>query len=267
VKFSFTRRRDRAREEALAWLARLKRGLRESEGPQLLQWLERASHRALIAKAAAEWHGPEVLAVLSEIFPIDPQILQPRRRRSPATMAAAVAAGACLAALPILIANRHMPGLLTRGVKGDSLMESVGEVYATNPGTTRRVALGDGTHVVLNAGTRIAVAYSEHLRAVLVARGEASFEVATEPHRPFHVHAGGRDFEAKSAVFDVRVVAPNRMDLMVVAGTVTVFPGAMPADPTLVGPLQSLEIAPDAQSGHALSEQDVRRQLAWRPGT
>jgi transmembrane sensor len=267
MRFSLTTRRDRAREEALAWLARLKRGLRESEGPQLLEWLRRPSHRALIAKAAAEWHGPEVLAVLSEIFPIDPQVLQPRARRSPATMIAAVLAGACLAALPLFVANRHMPGILTRWSKGDSLMESVGDVYATTPGATRRVALGDGTRVVLNAGTRIAVAYSEHLRAVLVARGEASFEVASEPHRPFHVHAAGRDFEARSAVFDVRLAAPDRMDLMVIEGTVTVFPSAGAADPTLVGPLQTLEIEPDTQSGHALSEQEVRRELAWHRGT
>jgi transmembrane sensor len=129
------------------------------------------------------------------------------------------------------------------------------------------VALGDGTQVVLNAGSRIAVAYSEHLRAVLVSRGEASFEVASEPHRPFHVHAAGRDFEARSAVFDIRLAAPDRMDLTVIAGSVIVFPTSAPANPTLVGPLQTLEIEPDTESGHALSDEDARQRLAWRRGT
>jgi hypothetical protein len=70
--------------EALAWLARLKRGLRESEGPRLLEWLRRAAHRKHIARMAAEWHDPEILAALGEMFPIDPAILEPPPpRRSP----------------------------------------------------------------------------------------------------------------------------------------------------------------------------------------
>lgn len=70
--------------EALAWLARLKRGLRDSEGPRLVEWLGRAAHRKRIARMAAEWHESEILAALGEMFPIDPAILEPRPpRRSP----------------------------------------------------------------------------------------------------------------------------------------------------------------------------------------
>jgi hypothetical protein len=59
-----------------------------------LEWLRRASHRKRIARIAAEWHDPEILAALGEMFPIDPAILKPPPpRRSPLvslTMALAV---------------------------------------------------------------------------------------------------------------------------------------------------------------------------------
>jgi transmembrane sensor len=264
----FTIRR-RAREEALAWLARMKRGLRPAEGPQLIAWLRRRSHRRLIAKAAAEWHGPEVLAVLSQIFPIDPASLEPRRGRHPAT---AVAIFACIMVLPTgfflllhaLGLGRHLDGW-----------------YTTTPNAIQRLSLEDGTRVALNRGTGINVLFMEHIRSVLVARGEAIFEVANSPYRPFSVHAAGRVFETDSATFDIRIAAPDRLTLTVLAGTVTAFPAQRSQrddgpereiDPlmyksVLIQPLQMLTIEPDEEFGQALTEKDVRSRLSWQGGT
>jgi transmembrane sensor len=251
-------------------LARLKRGLRQDEGPELLAWLRRRSHRRLIAKAAAEWHGPEVLAVLSEIFPIDPASLEPRRGRHPATAAAIFA---CIALSPVaLVLVLHMLGV------GGHLEDQ----YATTADATRRLSLQDGTRVALNRGTGISVMFWEHLRIVFVARGEVIFTVASEPHRPFHVRAGGRDFETMSGTFDVRLAAPDRLTITVLEGTVTVSPPPMrkrpdgtyeyPLDstfsqPILLEPLQMLAIEPDEESGRQLTEQDVRSSLSWQGGT
>ena len=262
--------RHRAREEALAWLARLKRGLRPDEGPQLITWLRRRSHRRLIAKAAVEWHGPEVLAVLSQIFPIDPASLEPRRGRHPAT---AVAIFACIAAFPVAFVF----ALHELGVGGH-----LEDWYTTTPDATRQVSLQDGTRVALNRGTGFSAMFWEHIRLVFVVRGEAIFTVAREPHRPFHVRAAGRDFETMSGTFDVRLVAPDRMTITVLEGTVTVSPPPMrkrpdgtyeyplgPAfsRPILLEPLQMLAIEPEEESGRQLTEQDVRSSLAWQGGT
>ena len=101
--FGLARPRER-RLEALAWLARLKRGLREGEGPRLLEWLRPASHRKRIARMAAEWHEPEILAALGEIFPIDPEILKPPRPgRSPLVSAAIALSMPCAVLLFILV--------------------------------------------------------------------------------------------------------------------------------------------------------------------
>lgn len=237
------------------WLARLKRGLRQNEGRELLTWLERRAHRSAIAKAAVEFHGPEVLAVLSEIFPIPPAVLEPPRRTRPALVAAAAIAGACvLLGAPLAI-------LMASAVHRD--------VYTTAPAATTRLTLKDGTLVKLNRGTQISVVYAARARSVLIARGEALFRVTSAPNRPFYLHAAGRNFEASSATFDVRFDTPQTLSLTVLEGRVTAFPRPRPTghqQPVLIEPLQMLVIDHDAESGQALSEQDVRLRLAWQRG-
>ena len=59
------RRRDRMREDAFAWLARLRRGLRADEGSELLQWLKRRSHRSCIARTAAPMSIHRSISILA----------------------------------------------------------------------------------------------------------------------------------------------------------------------------------------------------------
>lgn len=268
MRFFFGKRRKRVREEALVWLARLKRGLRRGEGPELLAWLGRRSHRTAIAKAAVEWHGPEVLAVLSELFPIPPAVLEPRRGARPAGLTAAAFAGACITlGVPIAL-------LVAAGVHHS--------VYTTAIQATRRVTLEDGTRVALNGATEINVSYASHARSVVVARGEALFTVRSEPGRPFYLHVAGRNFEITEATFDVRFAAPDRLSLTVVRGTVALLP--MPfvkprgggnqrvfdskvSQTILLEPLQMLVIVHGEESGQALTEDDVRSRLSWQRGT
>jgi len=268
MRFPLGNRR-RAREEALAWLARLKRGLRQDEGPMLLSWLKRRSHRKLIAKTAVEWHGPEVLAVLSELFPIDPANLEPRRGTHPAIMAAAAIVSVCITMIPFEL------GLL----RHFGLLHQKDPWITSTPEATKRLTLEDGTRVALNRGTQINAIIEEHIRNVFVARGEALFTVASDPYRTFDVRAAGRDFETKSATFDVNLTGPNRLSVVVLTGTVTVFPPAprkrpdgsfeytldpMMYKPILLEPLQMLIIDPDEESGRQLTEQDVRSRLSWQ---
>lgn len=238
------------------WLARLKRGLRHGEGPELLAWLERRSHRIAIATAAVEWHGPEVLAVLSEIFPIPAAIVAPRRGPRPALLTAVAFAGACItlgAPIAILLmarVDRH--------------------VYATAPQATRQLILEDGSHIALNRGTQIDVTYAAHARSVWVTRGEVLFKVVSERDNPFYIHAAGRNFVTSAATFDVRSASPTRVSLTVLEGAVTVLPRprpGIPDPPLLLRPLQMLVIENDEQSGQTITERDLRSQLSWQSGT
>jgi transmembrane sensor len=257
----------RVREEALMWLARLKRGLRQHEGPELLTWLKRRSHRLAIANAAVEWHGPEVLAVLSEIFPIPPAVLEPRGRPHLAFLAVAAIVGGGVTIIPTAI-------FLWVGMHG--------QVYSSAPAATKLVALEDGTRVELNHGTEITVVYAAQARSVVVARGEALFKVTRQPNRPFYVHAAGRNFETASATFDVRLADPNTLNLTVLEGAVTVLPppflrppegdntqvfDSRVNQPILLEPLQMLVIEQGQEFGQMLSPHEVRSRLAWQSGT
>jgi transmembrane sensor len=255
----FGKRRRCTREEALVWLARLKRGLRQSEGPELLAWLKRRSRRRAIAKAAVEWHGPEVLAVLSEIFPIPPSILE--RRPRPILLAAGAFVAACMTVLiPTGI-------VLWTGVHS--------RVYAAADEATQRLALEDGTRVALNRGTKINVIYAVHATSVSLRQGEALFNVASAPDHPFYVHAVGQNFETSSATFDVRLASPDMLSITVLDGSVTVLASPLTHcnervfdskvfQSMLLKPLQRLVLESDEQSCQTLTEQDVRARLSWR---
>ena len=75
--------------------------------------------------------------------------------------------------------------------------------HATALGEQRTVALADGSTVRLNTQTVIEVAYSDAARRVLLHDGQASFDVAADPDRPFTVVAGEGVVTAVGTAFDV----------------------------------------------------------------
>ncbi|WP_425259071.1 FecR family protein [Rubrivivax sp. RP6-9] len=77
-------------------------------------------------------------------------------------------------------------------------------VYTTGVGEQQIVMLDDGTRMTLNTDTRVRVDLGSRQRAVAITSGEALFEVAKDPLRPFVVHAGGSEVVAIGTVFAVR---------------------------------------------------------------
>jgi transmembrane sensor len=74
---------------------------------------------------------------------------------------------------------------------------------ATAVGEQRMLTLPDGTQIVLNTNSRIKVHYSEGARNVELLRGEALFDVAKSPNRPFRVIVGDRQVNALGTSFTV----------------------------------------------------------------
>ncbi len=77
------------------------------------------------------------------------------------------------------------------------------QIYATNIGEQSTVLLSDGTSVKLNTDTRIKLNYTPEFRAVELINGEAIFDVAKDPTRPFKVNAGQTVAEALGTSFNV----------------------------------------------------------------
>jgi len=82
------------------------------------------------------------------------------------------------------------------------------ETYATAVGEVRNVTLADGSALVLNGATRLAVTFSRDARDIDIEAGEFFVTVGKDPAgkdgaRPFRVHAGGRVIEDIGTAFDV----------------------------------------------------------------
>jgi transmembrane sensor len=265
---------DKLNEEVARWLALLERGLRGNEGEPLREWLENKANRTAILHAARLWHGPEILAVLSGLVPqAELVVRKPQFRRrfnrilgwTTLTVVAVVGVGA-------------MTGFVKMPFDDARLHRDTG-IYATAIGERRQITLLDNTVVTLNTGSRMSVDVSAGGREVYLMSGEASFDVAGDPGRPFIVNAGMRRFEASGTRFNVRVISPKLTELTVTEGTVKVMnaPPRLPETPaqrratllygeTTLQPFQTAQVSPGFQSVSQLDESDVEARLAWQRG-
>jgi transmembrane sensor len=88
-------------------------------------------------------------------------------------------------------------------------------------GGLRTVSLPDGSTVRLNHDSEMTVAFSDRMRSVVLANGEAHFEVTPDAKRPFVVSAGGVSVRAVGTAFLVRH-AEAEVEVLVTAGVVDV---------------------------------------------
>jgi transmembrane sensor len=79
----------------------------------------------------------------------------------------------------------------------------LGADYVTEPGTVRTVALADGSQVVLDSDTAIAVHFTSRKRAVRLIGGRALFAVAADRDHPFVVEAANGSATALGTRFIV----------------------------------------------------------------
>lgn len=75
--------------------------------------------------------------------------------------------------------------------------------YATGVGEQREVALADGSRVRLNTNSRIAVTLAGDARRISLDRGEAFFDVAKDPQRPFIVTVADQEVRVVGTAFNI----------------------------------------------------------------
>jgi transmembrane sensor len=117
--------------------------------------------------------------------------------------------------------------------------------------------LADGSVLHLNSDSAAVVRYDAATRRVELQRGQAMFQVAPDPARPFRVAVGTTEVVAVGTAFDIH----RRTDgatLVVLEGRVAVRRGGQPDVPVSAG--QGLDLAtPGARAAPA----DLRRAGAW----
>ena len=237
-----------ARAEAAAWIVRL-------HGPHRSAELEAGFRKWLAAdpengrqfeRVTEAWDAGSTLPVAGL-----PRVHHPRAARPSRSWA--------LAAMILLVF-----GIAAWGVNDFWLNPS----YGTGIGEQRLVRLDDGSRMAMNSDTRIRVTCCEFERRVRLERGEAYFEVARDPARPFIVVAGEHQVTALGTAFVVRHDA-SRTAVTLVEGKVGIRQqqGASPAAeiPVIVlSPGQRLTFTGGATP--QLDQPRIEAVTAWRRG-
>jgi transmembrane sensor len=133
---------------------------------------------------------------------------------------------------------------------------------ATEVGERRILTLEDGTQVYLNTATRLVVNYGTERRHVRLESGEALFEVAKRPDRPFVVSAGERDITALGTAFLVRR-DEERVSVTLVEGKVAVSGASDSA--TVLSPGERLTYPRFAQAPK-VDRPELDKLTAWQNG-
>lgn len=241
-------------ETAARWIVRREEpGWSDDEQIALDDWLARdVAHKAAFWRLEHGWREADRIAAIGDATPTPVPARAPLARRilaAAASLALAVGLGA------LLIPDRREP-------------QPVAAVAAqTDVGGRRLLGLEDGSRVELNTASRLRTVLADRRREVWLDRGEAYFEVAHDPARPFTVHAGTSRVTVLGTKFAVRRDA-GRVTVSVAEGRVRVedtAPGA--ASRATIITAGDVAIMRDAVMLVApRSEERVEDGLAWRDG-
>ena len=236
-------------EAASRWAAALDRGLDASEQAELSAWLQDdPRHRGALLRAQAALSLLDRGRALSGIEQgAQDEAPLPSRRRwwrlGGAAVAAALVAGVGIGLWP------------DRAARIDT---ALGEI--------RRMPLADGSVAVVNSGTALRVAFTPARRNVELASGEAWFQVAHNPKRPFVVASGPVRVQAVGTAFDVRRQG-DAARVVVTKGVVRIWTegsGVAPIDVS-AGHAATID-ASERVAVRTVSAQTSDQQLAWRDG-
>jgi transmembrane sensor len=251
--------------QAARWVVRVQAGQPSlDEQRELDAWLDADSrHRGAYVRARAQWIDLDRLAALHG--PVSPVATQDdgRARLSRREL---IAAG--VAAIAVI-----------GGGGSWVLLKDGGTHYASGIGEIRRIALEDGSTLLLNTASEVAVRFSEHRRSLQLIRGEALFEVTHDAQRPFLVHVNDIVVRAVGTQFAVRLEAAQ-VDVTVTEGIVelagtAVMPGPAQSGPASSG-LKPMRLAANqraviqpatAPRVEPIAPAESDRRFAWRTGS
>lgn len=234
--------RAKAAEEAALWNARLQGdAVTPEDRAAFADWLQADPvHQEAFASASDIWSLlPEAVSVTSASRP---KTHKPLGR----PLMQGLALAACL--------------LLSLGI-GWSFMKSQPVVYETGRGERQVVVLKDGTEVTLNTDSLLTVSYSGKARQAVLERGEAYFDVSSDPERPFTVSAGEDSVRVLGTSFVVRH-EPQAFSVTLVEGRLEVN---SPDQPSVVLAAGERAVRADGQ-GFKVDQPQVQAVTAWQKG-
>lgn len=186
-------------QEAAAWAIRLSaEDAGEADWLAFLAWVDAASpgeadlRRAAFDRAQSVWLALDGAAPRT---PFRPAAVRATRARVWAPLAAAAVLTAVLAVWTLL-----RPGGTT---PTPPAARAPAIAYVTAVGQSRAIRLADGSRIDMDGDTALSVRLGAADRRVALARGEASFDVAHLPGRPFTVDLGVAQVRVIGTAFDI----------------------------------------------------------------
>lgn len=298
--------RDRAsiKEEAGAWIVKMDQGpLSPEQTAELQQWIAKSDfHRNYLHQLAHNWDSMGILQELAELFPIQ---LTAATSANPTVMPAQAGISnpqppTIKTWLQNLITQLKQPKawaptLATFALIAILINTQQPNHFETDIGQQASYQLADGTHITLNTNSELKVDYSQDRRRIYLLRGEAHFDVAKNPQRPFMVYAGEGMVWAVGTAFNVRYlnagtlegtlagsVIPDRIDVTVTEGTVKIFADIEPDKNTnlnannaqnsptdheqLVHAGKSVQYSKVIDATQTTPAQVLEQKLAWQQG-
>lgn len=157
-------------------------------------------------------------------------------------------------------------GLIAASLAGGLIWGTSALQYATGVGEIRRVPLADGSVAAINTASRIAVRVDASRRNVKLEAGEAWFQVAKDPERPFVVDAGRVRVRAVGTAFAVRLRSEGAQ-VFVTEGVVEAWVEGAEGHRVRIAAGGKAFVSNDAAIKVAAAEPSaVDRSLAWRAG-
>jgi transmembrane sensor len=259
-------------EAASYWFVRRDAGdMPAGEKQVFADWLAASSiHREAFERTESTWASFDIDADQSELRALRTAALSaaPESKRWP-KMAVAAASVACIAWLAATVVNTSRQ--TSTPVTANPSATAPGEKYVTARNERSTVTLSDGTVVTLNLDTELDVAFTPAERLVRIAHGQAFFEVAKNPKRPFVVAAADRRISALGTQFDVRL-DPDRVEVVLLEGRVAIDH----ISPSMLERLNirsaHVELQPGQKLVAAMGEKvsvtgtNAQRATSWRQG-
>jgi transmembrane sensor len=251
--------------QAATWVARCDAGLSHAEASELAAW--RAAdprHVAAFDQLQQIWSAADRPRAAGAAAKMHAQLAARAQRRRKRRLAAAAAA------LVVCLAGAFSMREFTRGPAVEPAARTA-VAQTTLLGPERRT-LPDGSTAEYPRGTILSVDFSGDARRISFDRGEAHFEVAHDPARPFIVSAGGIAVRAVGTAFAVHV-SPESTAVLVTEGKVAVNAaspsvGRERVAPTLIEAGQTIAVPATPLAGGAdvilLTGPEMEARLAWR---
>ena len=227
--------REQLEQAAATWIARRDVGPWTAEDRAALHsWLaESAGHRAAYYRLNAAWHEAGRLKVLKGSAGPSPKRPAPKA----ADVVEALDSGHTrsqppVARCPMAVRRLFKPAI---AIAATLLIHMGGAVflwlhaqhppdrYITALGELQSIPMPDGSRVTLNTDSSLRIALERNVRRIELDHGEAFFEVAKDPKRPFMVAAGDRTIVAVGTEFSVRREGDD-VRVIVSEGTVRMEP-------------------------------------------